>query len=1263
MRYALIIGVASALALGLVSRASALTASFAYSPQSPRVGDVVVFNSTTTVRQGATPVIKYEWDLDGDGVFGERGEPAGAGAKGASRSFPRPGNSVVRLRITDATGAQDVAERTVSVAAGEGPPRPTPCPRNVACFDDLPSGTIVKSQYKEAGVEFGFTQIDSAGTSGVLPIVGAHPLARSKEHIARTPGCARDFCPNTVYGRFAAPRRFIRVYVGGDAEVALVALTATGKQIGKVTREAGSGASTELRIVDRKGLGIAYFQIGETTPPGADQATLSIDDLGFSAAGSHATPDFALSWTPPFPGQTALVAPVGGSVSTQVHITRLNGFSGDVAVSSDTVPAGFSAAALPATATATAGFVAVKITAPNTFPSGVQANVLMQGRSIISGTSIKRTVTIRIETRLSDFDVLVKGVEVTQGIQVQAEPYYTGGGPDPAFCSVAASVSAVCTATLFAPAICSSSPSLAPRDMSNLTKPISYRSLGSPLLSLSPLSVFLGVDLTLGRGTQVAGGVRLVSGEKTVARVYASLLSPTGGSLADVPAALYGRRKGKPLPGSPLSPDEGVRNLGFSQFPWTTCAERGDPQGAYTFTLPASWTKGKVELRAQVLPEQITFGAGGECGSATCMTNNELRLVDVDFEPLSYVTVTPVFLSLGQTPSDPEDVFKRFFDLLPGAGDYVASGPETYAANLHVYEELATIAGLTSAETCSFIREQVEDWASENTHGDLTVGVLAKNSICPGQSSGSAHLIGPGSASAYSVVAPGAPLKSVAHELFHGMGRRHADTACGGNSNGQVGESWPPEQRGHIHGIGLDTNAVSIGPYPVVIPGGVLGAGSPQPNEWVDFMSYCGSDAGSWISDRGWDLTVGLLERFQKAMGRLGGGVSAYASSPAGDSAVEPALEVTALVRENGELLILRTEPGKTRARAGHASRYRLIARGSSGQLLSDTPMRFSPSHMHSATSVGILTGQAPQERAARVEIVFDGRVVASRSRSSRPPEIRVIEPRSGVVGRTATVVVRWAAVDADGDALSAKIDYSIDGGRTWRSVAGGLNGERAKVPSRLFWASSRARVRVRVSDRFNESTAVSQIFRALGRPPSLEITSPTRGRRISADSLVHLAVDAHDERGRRIADRRLLWSVGNRRLGTGAKLAITGLTAGLHTIRVQAGDGRGRRTTSSVTVRIQPAAPHLLALRLPKRQPAAATRLVVAIATTAPAILHVGGRSVRVDRILRRVSLPVKRGRGMLRVSARLSAAGKTTRLKFVVERHTQAYPQPIRK
>lgn len=94
-------------------------ASFTYAPASPGPGVDVTFTSTSSDSDGR--IQNYEWDLDGDGVFGEPGEPKGRTATSAARSFPAPGSYTVSLRVTDDRSASAVASETVTVV-GEQPP-------------------------------------------------------------------------------------------------------------------------------------------------------------------------------------------------------------------------------------------------------------------------------------------------------------------------------------------------------------------------------------------------------------------------------------------------------------------------------------------------------------------------------------------------------------------------------------------------------------------------------------------------------------------------------------------------------------------------------------------------------------------------------------------------------------------------------------------------------------------------------------------------------------------------------------------------------------------------------------------------------------------------------------------------------------------------------------------------------------------------------------------------------------------------------------
>lgn len=87
-------------------------ASFAYSPLSPLAGESVSFYSTSTDSDSA--IASQQWDLNGDGVFGDATGPM------AVRSFTDAGSYMVSLRVTDSANAASVATQTVVVGARAG---------------------------------------------------------------------------------------------------------------------------------------------------------------------------------------------------------------------------------------------------------------------------------------------------------------------------------------------------------------------------------------------------------------------------------------------------------------------------------------------------------------------------------------------------------------------------------------------------------------------------------------------------------------------------------------------------------------------------------------------------------------------------------------------------------------------------------------------------------------------------------------------------------------------------------------------------------------------------------------------------------------------------------------------------------------------------------------------------------------------------------------------------------------------------------------
>lgn len=115
------------------SAAAAVQAQFGCSPSCVVTpGTTVTFTSAST---SSTAIRNYEWDLDGDSLFGAADaldEPYGMSATSTQRQFPSPGSYTVRLRVTNALSEQSVATKTVAVAAPPPPPPPVPDPERNA---------------------------------------------------------------------------------------------------------------------------------------------------------------------------------------------------------------------------------------------------------------------------------------------------------------------------------------------------------------------------------------------------------------------------------------------------------------------------------------------------------------------------------------------------------------------------------------------------------------------------------------------------------------------------------------------------------------------------------------------------------------------------------------------------------------------------------------------------------------------------------------------------------------------------------------------------------------------------------------------------------------------------------------------------------------------------------------------------------------------------------------------------------------------------
>jgi hypothetical protein len=293
------------------------------------------------------------------------------------------------------------------------------------------------------------------------------------------------------------------------------------------------------------------------------------------------------------------------------------------------------------------------------------------------------------------------------------------------------------------------------------------------------------------------------------------------------------------------------------------------------------------------------------------------------------------------------------------------------------------------------------------------------------------------------------------------------------------------------------------------------------------------------------------------------------------------------------------------------------------------------------APGAGTFVAPVPA-RADAVELTINGAVL-DRQQRNRPPKVRLLAPaRHARAHSRGKLVVRWSASDPDRDQLQATVDYSFDGGRSWRTVYDGPSTGSASVPGRFLEGSPRARIRVYVNDGFNEASVTSPVFRADGTAPVAQIIRPGRGEPVRGSERTLLIGSAFDDRHRSLRGGALTWYAGRRRLGSGEQLGAT-LPAGRVVLRLVARDRGGHQTVLRRVLQVIAPPVHLLRLTSPDDVRHRARAITLRIAATTTATLRVAGRRYTVGRRSRTivVGLPSSPGAGLLRLPFRLAAAG----------------------
>ncbi|MGA9857467.1 MAG: hypothetical protein WBQ18_06360 [Solirubrobacteraceae bacterium] len=760
----------------------------------------------------------------------------------------------------------------------------------------------------------------------------------------------------------------------------------------------------------------------------------------------------------------------------------------------------------------------------------------------------------------------------------------------------------------------------------------------------------------------------------TVARVYASaLLAPNGTDVPNVQMKLYGFRDGHELPGSPLLSQTGPLDVKLGP-PFTTHAMRigySPVDGAipaFTFTLPANWVDQPANYSLLAVPVLVGSRLDRQCSTLFCrlaeQTGTTFQLNSTGLFIVRSVAMesTAQINGTAGAPSFPSPwtAFDAAANLSP-----VAVLPSPYQGTINI-DSITTCKPGDASTPCAnpngYATTLIGNWLTNNqpvipdTVKVATIGVHSGYSQIngysgwPGACSDNANggaLCESSANSPVSQVDANRPLTSVAHEMFHDLGRPHADATtggCGGNGEGV------PDAKGHMQAIGLDRHPGSGGS--LTNPYKIISQDLPtQPTDEYDLMSYCTDnypETNSWLSAHTWDSVASDWIFFLKRA------AAAVLSRLLATQAAGPQVQITG-VSEGATTAITQIEPATATDTGPSSSPYRALIRNASGAVVGNVPLTVTYGHLDGrghSTPVAMFHGTVPAAGAELAQVTLNGSVIASAPRSPHVPSVRLIAPRRGRIGTRRTVLVRWAAHDADGGALIASVDYSTNGGRSWRTVYTGANSGRISLPSTYFTGAANARIRVRVNDGFNETRVASGRLRAVGSPPAVTILSLRRGEQVTADATTLLRGGAFDDAFNRLTGRSLTWFAGARKIGTGEMASVSDLTPGRVTIRLLARDHHGRTGAAAVTLRVTAVRPFFTALKTPTGISRKARSVRLRIATNVSATLQIGRHRFFVSPRGRTLTVAIKPGKGPLRLALTLSEHRRRAVAAVVVAR-----------
>ncbi len=402
---------------------------------------------------------------------------------------------------------------------------------------------------------------------------------------------------------------------------------------------------------------------------------------------------------------------------------------------------------------------------------------------------------------------------------------------------------------------------------------------------------------------------------------------------------------------------------------------------------------------------------------------------------------------------------------------------------------------------------------------------------------------------------PGRGALILGHELVHDYDVKHTDTAdsCGSSDDST---EWPyPTSSIQEFGFNPITGKVYT------------------PSATHDIMSYCpGNSTEGWISPYTWNVMYGKLNpagasrRPTARMGLPGDGAT--------DTQAEESLLVNAtILQQGGGSLGTMHHVGEGlhyNPLSDEKGRYSIVLRAGQETLREERfTVDFSSEYDRPDRDQADISMAIPwAEGTTSIALLRGSEVLDQRDVSRSDPGVRIVDPSGGEVWKRGTRQrIRWNASDPDGGRLRYTVMFSRDGGKKWQLLATELGRRYLDVEVNKL-AGGALLFQVLATDGVRIATAeTSRPVRVPNKAPKAIILNPRGGARVPFRDLLLLEGQAVDLENGNLADARLDWFDGRKKLGEGTVLPVPRLAPGAHLIRLQSTDANGE--TSSARARI----------------------------------------------------------------------------------------------